>query len=391
MQPRRFVLAAVWILAGVAILPVFYHWPARTPHTGADAYARTGLGYLAALVICWCIYRVETPRLGCRGAFSLAFLVLLLTSITNNLHGFMIDHGPAVLPFPNLQWQIAIQDAVIRLDSGAIPHNYRFLPNAIVRWMQVAHIAYEPARDLYRLIAGLVLFYAIYRYARLYTNHLGATLAMLFTACIFPVSFEHYAGQLTDPLSHLSFVLALIFLETGDYAALLATLVIGSLAKESVLAMTGYYLLFCRKENKYPLKAIGLCGATAAAYLGVRMLVLKGNLHYGQVSGVTIGHVGENWLDPQWKPVFLLTAAALLPFLALAWKETPLSLKRQASFLLAALFLSSLFFSWLREARNFMPLVVVLSVIAGRYWAESYGSTADGARSVSEREAMRGT
>ena len=62
---------------------------------------------------------------------------------------------------------------------------------------------------------------------------------------------------------------------------------------------------------------------------------------------------------------FLLTACALLPFLAWDWKQTAGSLKSLAFFLLPVLFVSSLLFSWLREARNYMPLVFVLAVSAG--------------------------
>jgi hypothetical protein len=63
----------------------------------------------------------------------------------------------------------------------------------------------------------------------------------------------------------------------------------------------------------------------------------------------------------------LLTACALLPFLVLGWKDTPLSLKRQILYLFPVLFFSGLFFSWLYETRNFMPLVFVMSVVAGSY------------------------
>jgi len=106
--------------------------------------------------------------------------------------------------------------------------------------MQLARIDYESARDLYRLIFGVLLFYAIYRYSRLYTNYAGASVAMLLIAVICPISFEHYAGQLTDPLSHLSFVLAFFFLETEDFALLLTTLIIGPWPKKQSLVMTGY-------------------------------------------------------------------------------------------------------------------------------------------------------
>jgi hypothetical protein len=190
---------------------------------------------------------------------------------------------------------------------------------------------------------------------------------MLFVAAIYPVSFEHYAGQLTDPLSHMSFVLAFIFLETEEFALLLTTLLIGSLAKETVLAIAGYYLLFHWKERNYLLKAAVLCVAGVAVYFGVRVFVLHGTMHYNQASGVTLDHVWENWQNGEWQAPVLLTGCALLPFLALGWKETAVSLKRQTLFLLPVLFISGLFFSWLREGRNFMPLVFVLAVVAGGY------------------------
>src|SRR5208283_1697756 len=136
--------------------------------------------------------------------------------------------------------------------------------------------SFPQARDLYRLLFGMLLFYAIYRYARVFSGHLGAIIAVLLTAAVFPISFQYYVGQLTDPMSHLSFVLAFLFIEREDFPFLLTTLVIGALAKESVLAMAGYYALFGRKDKHYPIKVAGLLVCCAAVYLGVRMLVLGG-------------------------------------------------------------------------------------------------------------------
>jgi hypothetical protein len=239
-------------------------------------------------------------------------------------------------------------------------------------------LAYEQARDLYRLIFGILLFYAIYKFARLYTNYLGALIAMLMIAVIYPVSFEYYAGQLTDPLSHLSFVLAFIFLETEDFALLLTTLLIGSLAKETVLAMSGYYVLFCRKERNYLLKAITLCLACGGIFWGVRMLVLHGGIHsYTQVSVAPPDMPSINWHDSRWPVALFLTVGAFLPFLVLSWRETPCTLKQLALFLFPVLFTSGLFFSFLVEMRNFMPLVFVLAVIAARYLCGSLIAPSD--------------
>ncbi len=136
--------------------------------------------------------------------------------------------------------------------------------------MQLCRVRFDAARDIYRLVFGLLLFYSIYRYARLYTGYAAAILALLLVALVYPISFEHYAGQLTDPLSHLSFVLAFIFLETEDFAFLLTTLIIGSLAKETVLALSGFYVLFCRREKRYSIKAVVLCAASLATFFAVR-------------------------------------------------------------------------------------------------------------------------
>jgi hypothetical protein len=263
----------------------------------------------------------------------------------------------------------------MRFLPDVAPHAARFLPNAIVRWLELGGMDFEAARDLYRLIFVLLLFYAIYRYARLYTTHQGALAAMLLVAVVYPVTFHYYAGQLTDPLSHLSFVLAFLFLEKEDFPFLFATILIGSLAKETVLALTGYYILFCRKDRRYPLKAGALAAGSSAAYFGVRLYVLGGTMHYSDISGVTLAHVADNWQTDTWKVPFLLTALSLVPFLAVGWRTTPRALKRMALFLLPVLFFSSLFFSWLDESRDYMPAVFVLAVIAARTLA---GETADG-------------
>lgn len=313
------------------------------------------------------MYRVEARRLSRPQALSLIFLVFLFTSITNNIHRSYVDHSSVSAEVSNLAWQLDVHRLVMQLSPAVAPHSYRFLPNSIVRWMELFHVSYESARDIYRLIFGLLLYYAVYRYARIFTNYPGAMLALLLIALIYPISFEYYAGQLTDPLSHLSFVLAFIFLETEDFALLLSTVLIGSLAKETVLAMAGYYVLFNRKELKYAAKAAILCISSLAIYLGVRFFVLHGAIQYKQISGVTFEHVWINWSGGRWLPILSLTVGALLPFLIAGWKQTPISLKRQVFVLLPVLFISSTLFGWLFEARNFMPLVFVLAVIAGNY------------------------
>ena len=307
--------------------------------------------YAAAAGICYWIFRTESKHLSRQRALLLVFVVFLLTSVTNNVHRFSVDDTSYYFGYPAINWQHAVQDAVIQLSSPDVqPHSYRFLPNSIVRWFEMAGLEFEKARDLYRLLTGLVLFYAIYRFARLYCNYAGGLIAMLLVASIYPVSYEFYAGQLTDPLSHLSFVLAFIFLETEEFGWLVATLAIGSLAKESVLAMAGYYVLFRRQESHYFLKSATLLAVAVVSYFGVRYLVLHGVPRYDQISGMRLEYLPGNWSDPKWPAPFLLTACALVPVLILFWNQTPVSLKRLSLFLLPVLTLSNLILSWLRES-----------------------------------------
>ena len=373
LSRKPLILLLVWGLAIVAILPFLFRWPAPPPAPGWGALVRVALGYLAVLAVGYCMYRAELLRLPRRDALVLALFVLLLTAVTCQVHRATVDYGrPVFEGVSNTAWQSGLEDAIIQWSKFDVPHTYRFLPNSIVRWFQIGGFNFETARSFYRLLCSLLLFYAIYRYARLFTNHLGGMIAMLLTAIVLPVSYENYGGQLNDPLSHLSFVLAFIFLETEEFAYLLATVVIGSLAKEAILPMAGYYVLFGRKQKGYPLKAAALCAGGAAVALVVRYAVLKGGpMGYGQISGTTLKHVWTNLSDTRWPLAFLLTAGAYMPFLALRWKETPATLRWLVVYWLPVIFVSSAFFSWLAEARNFMPVVFVLAVIAGCHLSKS--------------------
>ena len=314
-------------------------------------------------------YRLEAVGRRNRYALTVVLLVFLLTAFTEYTHHFLVDLGNYFQTTTTVAWQRGVQDAVVRLDPVALPHSYRFLPNAIVFWMQIAGVNFRLASAIYRSLFMLVLFYSLYRFGRMFTNHLGALLAMLLVALVYPVSFVAYAGQLTDPISHLSFLLAFIFLEADEFWFFLSALLIGSLAKETVLGMLGFYLLFERKKPGYVWKAPGVVATCLGAYFAVRTFVLHGAMKYSQVSGVDRAWILTNLKDIIWLPHMLVTLCAYLPFLVLGWKDTPLMLKRLVFYLLPLVLVSSLLFSWLDEARNYMPLVFVLAVVAGRYLA----------------------
>jgi hypothetical protein len=365
-KQKFYLLALVWAATAFFIWPILRH-RAILSHRESRTVAAVVIGYVVAALICYGVYRVESRRLDRARSAILVFVIFLLTCFVNQIHYGFVDQGTGWSSPTNTVWQERLQIAVSQLSPGVVPHSYRFLPNGIVLWMQICRIRYNTARDIYRLWFTLLLFYTLYRYACRHTDFAGALMALLLVALAFPVSFENYAGQLTDPLSHLSFVLAFIFLETGDFAFLLSTLLIGSLAKETVLALSGFYVLFCRSERRYALKALTVCIASLAFYFGVRLLVLHGSMQYRQISNVGFGHVFDNLRSTGWVPEMLVLLGGYGTFLVLGWRETPRLLKLMAIYLIPVLLVSNLFFGWLDEGRNYMPAVFVLAVIAGRY------------------------
>lgn len=166
-------------------------------------------------------------------------------------------------------------------------------------------------------------------------------------------------------------------------------MLIGSVAKEAVLAMAGYYILFRRRDKHYWSRSLLAVVSGVVAFVGVRLLVLHGLVHYKEISGTTLSQISLNLDDPHWPTPFLLTFCALLPFLLLAWKRTPLELKRLAFYLLPVLFIASLLFSFLSETRNYMPAIFVLSVVAGNYLSKQFISQPDTTATIANQDEAR--
>lgn len=348
----------------VMLLPLFVQIAPRSRVAGQWLCQLVLFGpMLIAAFACYRRTHIDDHRDNIR---DVVLLCLIFTLLTTYLHRWLVDSG-TYAGWLNLDWQLFVQKAVMKLDPAVLPHSYRFLPNSYVRLLESITGSYEIARDSYRNLFDFLLFFAIYRFARLYLAHGGGLLTLVLFAAVFPVSFQHYAGQLTDPMSHLSFVLAFIFIETGQFVYLLLTVLIGALAKETVLAMAGYYGLLHWRNRRYWPKAAALLGIAFTFYFGVRIAVLHGTPNYSQISGVSLGHVTENLRQRAWHLPLLFTVGTYLPFVVLAFRTTSAQLQILAGYLAVVLFVSSALFSWLIEVRNFMPLVVVLALITAQY------------------------
>jgi hypothetical protein len=79
--------------------------------------------------------------LGLKRAIGLAILMLVLTAVTNQVHSFNVDQASNYAPpLSNELLQEQLQAQVVQLSPGAMPHSYRFLPNALVYWLQIGGV-----------------------------------------------------------------------------------------------------------------------------------------------------------------------------------------------------------------------------------------------------------
>ena len=347
------------ILVGVAIalLPVVFQLSAP-----ADVRMGAGFVYLPAIlvaVLCYALDRFPTRK----EKIHTLLLCVVLAFLTTYLHVWMVDLGQYFQGHSNLEWQLFTHKLVLELSPNIPPHSYRFLPNSLVRLFEQVSGDFVSARDGYRNLFGVLFFYSFYRLARLFLRHGGSLICLPLLAVVLPVSFRFF-GQLTDPLSHLSFILAFVFIETEQFVYLLLAVTIGCLAKETIVAMAGYYVLFRWCEKSFLWKSALLIVASVAVYAMARIAVLRGLPGYEQISGVGSEHILNNWNDyGNWLPGLLYTLGIFVPFVIAGWQKSPWTLRTLAIYWLPVLLVSGLFFSWLREARNYVPLAAILVIL----------------------------
>lgn len=326
---------------------------------------------LGAAALC---YRI---KLDCPPKQKLALFILLaaLTIVLVNIHHIFIDTTSSYFGSKsNHEWQLNLHRSITALSPNTLPHSYRFLPNSMARMVEFLTGDFAYARLLYRLTMMFLLLYCIYYFGRIRHRHETALLAVLMYAAIYPISIRYYAGQLVDPLSHLTFVLAFIFLELELFLYFALAVFIGIMAKESILAMCVYYLVFKRKEKGYLPKAIFLVGGCFAVVACIRLWVVPGRFFANNVfviqdlGGTALPHLAKHARNfSKWIVQVLCVVGIFVPFLALAWKTTRPELRSLAAFLLVTLLLSNFLFSWPNETRNLIPAAIPLALIASDY------------------------
>lgn len=355
--------ALALLLTALALTPLAFPGAfAAPPAPGSLAAraARVAVDLLPLLVI-GLAFRMDLGLPRAQKA-TLLLLLVVLALLLVELHVCLVDDGRYFPSMSNRKWQLMLHKQVLALDPAGLPHSYRFLPNGVVALLQVGTGDFASASLRYRHVFTFLLLLATYCWSRRHLQHPTALVPLFLYCAIYPISVRYYAGQLTDPLSHLSFVLGLLFLETGPFAYLLLTVLIGILAKESIVLVGACYALFHFRERGYAYKLAALVLGAVAIGLSVRLAV-SGLDSYTKISGVGTDWMSINLANEHWQSQLAYTVGIFVPFVVLAWRQAPWSLKGPLLVLLPGLLVTNVLFSAMREARNLVPATLVMAVM----------------------------
>jgi hypothetical protein len=355
------------------------------------------LALIATIAIgAWAERRVE------RWSGALALLFMVLAGAMTACHWLVVDRYHFTLPPPasgefyTETWQRWLYEAVLNHDQARrpglspVPHVFRPLPYGFTRTLERLTGDWNFACILYRWFFTYWFLWGSYRFIRLFHPPPRALEALIPIVLLYPFSIWHYGGQLTDPMSHALFVLALIYVVEDRWLDLAAALALGILAKETVMVVVPAYLVCQREQRSAALwKTVGLALVCVTAFAAPREIdfVRSGfraassgwwptmralNGARGLMIGTNLGigtpldkGLGSNTLPQNALHVFLFIAV-FLPAIIRHWRMADSRLKSLFIVLVPLVLLSSLCFSWLYESRNYMPLLPVVTALALR-------------------------
>jgi hypothetical protein len=306
-----------------------------------------------------------------RESWSLALAVGLMgvAAVLTAYHSFRVD-----LQSQAAEWQLDTYRQILNHQMDA-PHQYRPLPYGFVRTLEWLTGDWVFSCDAYRWFFTYWFLWAAYRFARLFHPPLLALGAPAAIAALYPLSVDMYWGQLTDPLSHSLFLLALIYVLEDQLMLLAAALALGVLAKETVVLVVAVYWACNWRGGLLAVgKAVLLGAVCTAAFLAARLplgwwpgyqningtngLMIWSNLGFPQ-AWITYEHDPlPNFLHP------LMFVGTFLAFIAWHWRQLDGRLRTMFAVLTPLLLASNLCFGWMYESRNYMPLVPLLATMA---------------------------
>ena len=320
------------------------------------------------------VVAVVAPWLVLKGAAAsrreqavLTAIVVASAAFSNHVHYIVVELGhffPVSQFKDNTAWQYYMHRGILALSAAYIPHSYRFLPDALIGVMEWATGSFEGARLANALIFYGLLYAFTFRLARVYLSTVGSIAVIVLVLVVYPVTSSWYAGQPIDPMSHLSFVVCMWALASGQEAPFGASLIAGCFAKESVLIVAPCRAFYGERRVRAVLLAILYSVLTLAAIAAIRLIVNGGTFSYGGVSGVEPGFFATNFAEyREWVPQYVFSLGIFVPGAVWGWKWMDRSFRLTCLVVTAGVVISSAMFSWLTEVRNLVPAVVMFAIV----------------------------
>lgn len=309
-------------------------------------------------------------------ALPLVTLFAALAAFMTALHWYALDVSE-----PLAAWQRDLYFGILNHTADP-PHVFRPLPYGFTRTLERLTGDWVFSFLAYRWFFCFWFVWASYRFARRWYGMAASLLPVGAAAALYPLSIRWYWGQLTDPVNHALFVLALIYVVEERWLLLAATLALAVPAKETALLVVpaAFASAWCAGGMRLRVvlgvfvKTAALGGVGLAAFLAVRLplgwrpgnesmnglpgLMIGANLGLGEPIATSTVPLSENYVHPA---VFV---GVFLPFIAWGWRRVDVQLKAVILTLTPLLLFSNLCFGWMYESRNYMPLVPLLATTA---------------------------
>src|SRR5262249_39619851 len=158
--------------------------------------------------------RAALDRVGDREAIRRAVAFMVLAALLTATHFIIIDRqtfDPQRFPYV-LEWQKGDYRAVLNGGlAGHVPHVYRPLPYGFTRTIELSARDWRFACLAYRFFFTYGVLWAMQRFGQTFLSPGRAGWIILVYVILYPLSIWYYSGQLTDPLSHFLFILAMIW------------------------------------------------------------------------------------------------------------------------------------------------------------------------------------
>src|ERR1051326_4498824 len=238
------------IVGVVSLAPLLFEPHPREPiahYTNATATFGTRLLVIGlAAVPIWIQTRLENG-----GRRTMLFIVMAL--IMASVHKFAVDAHP--LP---ATWQREIYYDILNqkrdADDGQYraPHQFRPLPYGFARALELLTGDRLFATLVYRAFFYYWLLWAAFEFARRFHTPIRALLTLVPLVLLYPMSIPFYLGQLTDPMSHALFVVALLCVVLDRPYLLAMSLALGVMAKETVVIVVPAYFMYAWYKRTEP-------------------------------------------------------------------------------------------------------------------------------------------